>query len=436
MSKDTRRIATAGTSALALLLLAACGGGGDGGTATGGGGDGEDRGPITYAQGMDASGVISKQVAEWNAAHPGEEVTFIELPASSDEQRQQHIQNAQTQSDAFSVISVDNVWVPEFAANQFIDELDPADFDQDLFIPSVWETGVYRDKLFAVPRQSDGGLLYYRTDLFEAAGIDAPPTTWDELLEQCDAIQATPEGVDVGCYAGQFEKYEGLTVNFTEVINSAGGTVTQEDGTPTVDTPEALAGVTDLVEGFESGAIPREAITFMEEEGRQAFQDGKLIFHRQWPYQYVLANADDGSSTVAGKFDVAALPSFGDGEVGRSTLGGWNLAIARYGKHKDTARDFVSWMVETERQEQNLLEASLAPVYTSLYDDAALIEEYPYLPALKESILNAEPRPRVVNYGDVTAAIQDAAYDAITGVTTPEQALSSLQARLEELTAN
>ena len=36
----------------------------------------------------------------------------------------------------------------------------------------------------------------------------------------------------------------------------------------------------------------RRSITFQEEQGRQAFEDGKLLFLRNWPYVYSLASTD------------------------------------------------------------------------------------------------------------------------------------------------
>ncbi|MBC6451759.1 extracellular solute-binding protein, partial [Actinokineospora xionganensis] len=146
---------------------------------------------------------------------------------------------------------------------------------------------------------------YYRKDLLDAVGAK-PPTTWAEMNAACDKVVATNPGLS--CYAGQFEKYEGLTVNFSEAVNSAGGDVVGEDGKPNVNTDKAKAGLDFLVEGVKSGKIAAKARTFKEEEGRRAFQAGELVFHRQWPYQYAKANATDGSSQVAGKFAVAPLP--------------------------------------------------------------------------------------------------------------------------------
>ena len=257
------------------------------------------------------------------------------------------IQNAQTESDAYTVLYTDVVWTSEFAANQWIEPLPADEFPLDANVDAINDTAMYNDQLYAVPFASDGGLLYYRTDLMKAAGIAEPPTTWDELKADCDKIQATPEGKDVNCYAGQFEKYEGLTVNFGEAVASSGGVITEPDGTPNVDTPEALEGLTRLVDWFEDGTIPEEAITYDEEIGRQAFQAGELIFHRQWPYQYGLANATDGSSKVAGDFDVAPLPGDGD-NPGASSLGGHNLAISEFAENKATALDFIKYMTTEE----------------------------------------------------------------------------------------
>ena len=86
----------------------------------------------------------------------------------------------------------------------------------------------------------------------------------------------------MGCYAGQYANYEGLTVNASEAINTAGGVFVKEDGkTPNVDTPEAKKGLDFLVNGFKQGYIPKDAIGFKETESLNAFQTGKLLFMRQ-----------------------------------------------------------------------------------------------------------------------------------------------------------
>lgn len=416
------------------LVVSGCGSGGSGGSSSGGsGGSGagglEGRGEIAFATGKDTSGNLQKLVDEWNADHPNEQARVVELPESADQQRSRMVQNAQVRSEEFAVLNLDVVWTAEFAANRWVQELPTDQFDLDKFLAPAVTTAKYRDKLYAVPSTSDGGMLYYRKDLLEAAGVK-PPTTWAELSAACQ--QVLPANPGVSCYAGQFEKYEGLTVNFSEAVNSSGGVVVDDEGKPNVNTPDAKAGVDTLVQGFKTGLIPQKAITYKEEEGRRAFQAGELLFHRQWPYQWVLANKTDGSSQVAGKFDVAPLP--GRTGLGASTLGGHNLAISAFAKNKASALDFIKYLTSEETQRSNLLATSQAPTHTALYKDQELLAKFPYLPTLRESIEKAKQRPAVVRYGDVTTAIQEAAYAALTGAKTTDSALADLQSKLEELT--
>lgn len=107
--------------------------------------------------------------------------------------------------------------------------------------------------------------------------------------------------------------------------------------------------------------------------------------------------------------------------------------MSSFAKNKATALDFIKFMTSERMQRRNLVRNTHAPAYAGLYEDKELIKEFPYLPELKESILSAEPRPRVVRYGDTTAAIQDEAYAALTGEKSTEAALASLQERLAGL---
>ncbi|MPY48765.1 ABC transporter substrate-binding protein [Streptomyces sp. K1PN6] len=407
-------------------VLAGCG---DSGSSDSKGGPekSNDRGPITLASGKDTTGTLQAQLDRWNKQHPDEKVTLVELPESADQQRQQFIQNAQTKSDAYSVLNLDPIWVAEFAANQWIDELPANEFPLDKMIPAVVKTGNYFGKQYAVPFNTNAGLLFYRSDLLDKTGAK-PPTTWAEMKETCAKVQKPPEGKDIGCYAGQFDKYEGLTVNFSEAVASAGGEVVDAKGKATVDTEAAKKGLQFLVDGFKDGTIPKQAATYQEEDGRRAFQSGKLLFHRQWPYQWALAGAKDGSSKVAGKFGVAPLPGLTG--PGRSSLGGLDLAISKFAKNKATALDFIKFFSNEANARTNLKVNSAAPPYADLYDDPALRKQFPYLATLKESLATATPRPVVVRYGDATAAIQESAAAAMSGSQPVDAALADMQKNL------
>jgi len=432
-----RRTPLAGVAAgLALALAAAgCGGGDDGkksGGAAAGAGQLTGRGPITLVSGKDRSGNMQKMVDAWNAAHPSEQAKVIELPDEPNDQRQQMIQNATTRSDAYSVLNLDVVWTAEFAANRWLAELPKAQLDTGKLLPATVTTGEYRGRLFAMPMTSDSGLLFYRTDLLKKAGIAQPPTTWSQMWSDCDKVKALPEGKGVDCFLTEVGKTEGLTVSAAEAINSAGGTIVDASGQPSVGTPQAKAGLDFLVNAIKDGRMPKAALTLDGEGGRRQFQAGKLLFHRQWPYQYDLANADDGSSKVAGKFAVAPIP--GPNGPGAANLGGHNYAISAFAKNKATALDFIKFMADVKQQKANALATSQAPTVASLYTDPDMIKKYPFLPTLQKAIENAKSRPVVVKYGDVTAAIQGSVYDALGGKTAPDKALTDLQSKLTQLT--
>ena len=431
--RPARRVLIAAVSLSALLVAAACGGGDDepGGTATqGGAADLTKQGPVEVWQGKDVSGNFPKLVKQFNDSHPEGQITFRELPDEADQQRQQMIQNTQIKNPQMGVLSVDVVWTAEFAAKGYVIELPADQFPTADFLPATVKSATYFNKLYAYPSTSDGGLLYYRTDLLEKYSLQ-PPTTFDEMKAACDKIRGGENDSKLECFAGQYNKYEGLTVNFDEAVHGAGGVIVGEDGKPNVATPEATKGLQTLVDWFKSGDIPKGAITWTEEEGRQAFQNGTLIFHRNWPGMYSLANKTDGSSKVAGKFDTAPLP--GISGPGVSSLGGHNYAIAANAENKGTAVDFVKFMSSPEVQKSNTLATSAAPALASLYTDPELLKKFPMYPTLLKSIETAAPRPIAVEYGDVTLAIQDAAYSALQGQAAPDAALQGLQSKLQTL---
>ncbi|WP_043631849.1 ABC transporter substrate-binding protein [Nonomuraea candida] len=405
-------------AALALCAgLAACGSPTPGQPAA----EGSGRGPITFLGGKFEAESVQKIVDAWNAAHPDEKATVVLLPESADEQRRKLIQNAQTKSDAGDVMLIDAVWTSEFAANRWVAELT---LDTTGFLPNPVETGKYRGKLYAMPVFTGTGLLYYRTDL-----VKEPPKTWDEMKRICEEV--LPKQTGMSCYGGQFDKYEGLTVNFSEAVASAGGELLDASGQPQLTGDAARQAARFLADGFKSGMIPKEAITYKEEEGRVAFQEGKLLFYRNWAYGYEAAQKTDGSSKVNGRFDVAPIPGLTG--IGAGTLGGNNLAVSAFSKHKRTAQDFIAFMTSPEQIRAFARTSSMPVPLASIYDDPEMIKKYPYLPALKEGILAAKPRPKAVRYGDVTAAIQESAYAIVTGAKPVEQGLSELQAALGPL---
>jgi len=412
----------------AAVVLAGCGSSNDNkGSGSNSGNAG--RGPITFVTGKDNSGLMPHLADAWNKDHPNEKVTIKQQSDQADQQLSDLQQHFQAKDPGYDVVTVDVVWTAEFAAKGWLVPLTGKNaMDTSKLLGPTVKAATYNGTLFAAPYASDAGLLYYRKDLVSKA-----PATWDEMIADCKGKTGKSiTGSQPACYAGQFAKYEGLTVNASEAINSAGGQIVKDDGkTPNLDTAEAAKGLNFLVNGFKEGYIPKEALGFQETQSLNAFQAGQLMFMRNWPYADAILSGT--GSKVAGKFDIAPLP--GPDGPGASSLGGHSVALSAYSKNQATGLDFLKFVQSDEIQSYNLTQGSQAPVIASLYDDATLIKKFPYLPVLKKGIENAIPRPVTPFYPAVTEAIETNAYAALQGTTSVESALKSLQAAIQSATA-
>ncbi|MFF3285846.1 ABC transporter substrate-binding protein [Streptomyces sp. NPDC003023] len=415
------RAAGRGLLVAAVLLVGYAGSGVGAGPADPGG-----RGPMTLVTAGDLTDYLSPLLDDWNSAHPGERVTLVELPDSADETRAQMISELRSGSDRFDVLNIDVAWTSEFAAAGWISPLRRDRFPLESFLRPVVDTATFDGRLYAVPYVTNAGLLYYRKDVLDRAG-EKPPRTWAELARQARTL-APGHGLDG--YAGQFLPYEGLTVNVAEAVHSAGGSILRDDGDRvTVDSAAAREALTFLADGVKEGWIPREALGYKEEESRQAFQDGRLLFLRNWPYVYTDASAED--SKVAGKFGVVPLP--GPDGPGTSVLGGSNLAVSAHSRNPASAADLIAYLTSERVQRQVLTEGSLPPVRAALYEDPELVRAHPYLPTLRQSVLSAVPRPKSARYDQVSLAVQAVAQDVMAQRQTPEAAVARLACELEAI---
>ncbi|CAL9348943.1 ABC transporter substrate-binding protein [Streptomyces sp. enrichment culture] len=384
----------------------------------------DGRGPLTLATAGDLTGYLGPLLEGWNRTHPGERVTLVELPDSADETYAQMVTDLRGGRGRFDVLNIDVNWTSEFAAAGWIRPLERERFPLGTFLPPVVDTATYDGRLYAVPYVTNAGLLLYRKDVLDKEGLP-PPRTWAELERYAKTV-APKYGLDG--YAGQFLPYEGLTVNAAEAVYSAGGTILGDEGARvTVDSAAAREGLGFLVRGVREGWIPREALAYKEEESKRAFQDGRLLFLRNWPYAYVAASAE--GSKVAGR--VGAVPLPGPQGPGTSVLGGSNLAVSAQARHPDSAARLIAYLTGERVQRQVLTEGALPPVRADLYEDPALIREFPYLPTLRTSVLAAAPRPKSPRYDQVSLAVQAVVHDAMTGRQTPEAAVRRLARELD-----
>ncbi|MBD8029292.1 ABC transporter substrate-binding protein [Corynebacterium gallinarum] len=432
MSKFSRKtgVSLAATSLIAAIALAGCSndtssndaGSTDTGTtdteATTAASGEEGRGPITFAMGKNDTDKIIPVIEKWNEENPDQEVTLNELAGEADAQRETLVQSLQAGNSDYDVMALDVIWTADFAANQWLAPLEgELEVDTSGLLESTVESATYMDTLYALPQNTNGQLLYRNTEIIPEA-----PENWADLVESCTLA----EEAQVDCLTTQLKQYEGLTVNTIGFMEGWGGSVLDDDGTTVVvDSAESKEGLQALVDAYEDGTISSASTAATEEETNLAFTAGETAYAINWPYMYT--NAEDSEATT-GKFEVQ--PLVGKDGVGVSTLGGYNNAINVNSENKATARDFIEFIINEENQTW-FADNSFPPVLASIYDDEELIEQYPYLPALKESLENAAPRPVSPFYTAISKAIQDNAYAAINGNVDVDKATADMKAAIE-----
>jgi multiple sugar transport system substrate-binding protein len=384
--------------------------------------------PITFAVGADDAGFFTTLIGAWNKAHRNQQVTLMLLPEAENDQLAQLTANLQAGSPVYDVIAMDVIWTAEFASAGWIIPLESSMFPLGDFLRPAVDTAMYNGHLWAVPYYSNAEVLYYRKDILAKAGKQ-PPTTWAQVEDLAKTV-APKYGLQG--YASQLAPYEGLTVNFADVLQSAGGSILSPGGsTVTVDSPQALQALDFLVDGLREGWIPQSSRNYEEESSWGDFESGKLLFLNNWPFIYSQASQPGPANKVYGKVGVALLPGL-DGP-GSSSLGGANLAVSAFSRHQATAIAFIRYLTSLPEERQMFEDSDFPPVWTSLYSDPAMIKLFPYLPVVKQAILDAQPRPSIVDYDQASLAISSAVYQALTFKKTPQEALSEMAAQLNQI---
>jgi multiple sugar transport system substrate-binding protein len=376
-------------------------------------------GVVRYCTGKDTSGAQKASVRAFNKRFADQDLRarLVEFPESADAQRTQFIQRQQAKAGDCDIFYSDVIWTAEFASQNWLYDLTPVVEQRGSeFVPSTLATVKYDGRYWGLPKQTDAGFLYYRTDQ-----VDAVPDTWQ-------AVYDLAERKNQIVYQGS--AYEGLTVDFLELAFANGGRVLTEDGRESAfDSPENVEALELMAGGIEDGAAPRAVVTYMEEQARREFQSGRATFMRNWPYAYALAKRK--GSDIRNRFAVAPLPAFeGAGRAG--VLGGHNLVISAYSKNPGGALKLVEYLTSPPAMERDAVEYSLAPALAATYEDADVKRALPFAAELQQAVEQARSRPVTPVYPQVSQAIYENVYRALTGETDAADAIAQADRDIEQ----
>ncbi|WP_328475336.1 extracellular solute-binding protein [Actinoplanes sp. NBC_00393] len=348
-------------------------------------------------------GQRQKLIEQWNEEHEDTPVTLVSLSRSADAQLSEMRARAQSDVPNVDVYNLDVTWTAQFASAGFILPLNEKT-DTGGFLAAPLATCRFDDKLWALPFNTDAGLLYYR----KGVQPEALPET---LLPDRNDVQVLADavpGVEAGLVT-PLARYEGLTVSALEAIWAEGGDVYDaEKDLVVIDSDEARAGLRKLAAALQPvGDIPPavhpESVNFREDTSRAAFQSGKAALMRNWPVAYGQLRAGDKPMS---DFDVGPLP-------GPSVLGGQNLAVASSTRDPQAAQELIEFLTSEESEQRLFRDGGLAATRTAVYDDPQVLAKRPFAPTLKQALENARPRPETTHYALFSSTFQEIVTQAL-----------------------
>ncbi|MBE7189814.1 extracellular solute-binding protein, partial [Jatrophihabitans endophyticus] len=366
----TRRVVAAATVAVAAgAVLTACSSG--------------SSGPPTITFYDQPSSVAAQQAAidACNKAANGKyHLVLDQLPSAADQQRQQLVRRLAAHDSSIDLMGLDVTWPAEFWSAGWIREwtgADKANIEKN-DLPGPIATATYHGHLTSAPFNSNTQLLWYRSDL-----VKTPPKTWGQMIAMSKqlASQGKPSYIEE-----QGAQYEGLTVWFNSLINSAGGTVLNANSSaPSLGAP-AVKAATIMHELATTKGVGDPSLSVdMEDQGRLAFEAGKAAFEINYPYVWPSMLTDNPSTkTFNGKplekdFKWAPFPSVTAGKAGKSSIGGIDIAVSKYSTHPALDFQAANCLTNTSSQEVLANLGGLPPVGKSLYANPpkAFAKAYP-----------------------------------------------------------
>ena len=374
--------------------------------------------------------LVQKQLKRFMQLNPGIRVELQRTPDDANQRHQLYVQWLNARVGNPSILQLDVVWTPEFAAAGWVLPLDPYGPPRTEFFPATVIANTWAGKLYALPWFADVGLLYRRTDL-----VPNEPKSLEEMVAQAQAAMAKRGGPRYGIVS-QGARYEGLITGFVEYLGAFGGRIIDDKGEVVVNRPEAVRALEFMRdELYKTHVAPLDVLTWHEEEARFAFQNGNAAFMRNWPYP-VAAMSDTSQSKVAGKFTVSPMPASATVPNGHSTaaLGGAQLAINAYTDHPAAAYKLIAYLTAPDQMLERAQVVSQYPTRPALYSDPRMRGTIGIpLENARRAIESATPRPVTPIYTELSEILQIELHRALVRQVEPQEALNSAAARINAL---
>lgn len=325
---------------MGLSLLAGCGGSNSGenssskadaNTSAAGSEDnskGEDITISLWTVFTGSDGDVLREIID-NYNETNQDGITVEIDIMDNDTLQSKLPSAVTSGTGPSFVLVGIEYIQEYAENGMIEPID--DFweatgtNEDNYYENVVAKSYVDGTLYGVPMQYNLQYLYYNKDLFEEAGIDSVPSTFDELAEDARALtdkNAGRYGLAMPSDFGYYVQY--LWGNGGDVIDTSTGEVL-------LDSQENIDTLTWLQE--LAGDVSPAGLTSADAD--TMFQAGQLAMLISGPWNINVLNG------LGMNYGIAAMPAGSAGAY--SAEGGCSYMVRREQTRRQRKRYTNLW---------------------------------------------------------------------------------------------
>jgi sorbitol/mannitol transport system substrate-binding protein len=334
--------------------------------------------------------IMQKLAPQWEAAS-GHTLNWVVLEENV--LRQRVTTDIATKGGQFDIITIGSYEAPIWGQQGWLVPLDDlgVDYDYADLIPSVVSGLSYDGKLYAVPFYAESSFIFFRKDLFDAAGIEMPERpTYTQLAEFAEKLTDKSKEQYGFCQRGKPGWGENMAF-VGPMVNAFGGRWFDEQWQPQLTSEPWVTAVTYYVDNMNKSGPPG-ATANGHNENRALFATGHCAL-------WVDATSAAGyifnpkESQVADKTWFALAPS----EVTSNGAGwfwAWALAVPSSSQKVDAAKSFLKWA--TSKDYVTLVGESegwvAAPPGTrkSTYDNPEYQEAAPFAKVVYDAVANAD----------------------------------------------
>jgi ABC-type glycerol-3-phosphate transport system substrate-binding protein len=310
---------------------------------------------------------------EFEKEHPNITIKFENVPA---EQAGQVLSTRIAGNNAPDVAYVNASDTADYASRgaavDLVNYIERSDVvDPDDYVEAFKTFVTYEDKLWGLPMGGETTGLFYRTDLFEEAGIEGPPQTWEEFEETAAALTdeaAGTYGYEVFATEAAYYWYPWLY--------QAGGDLLSEDGSEVLFTSDEAKEAAEYYVGLTDYSPP-DYLNSNSYDGRVAFAEGQVAMYMAGAW--FAGTLADEFPDIDGKWATAPLP---EGPAGcKTTIAGDSLVMMDQTEHPDAAWLWMEFLSSPEVLARLTYETegTLLPPLTSLLEGDEITEEKPVL---------------------------------------------------------